>query len=67
MMNYVIRDAVIEDYKKVNALVKEVHDLHVQNRPNDYKDCKVPLKKKDYKDLLLNENVTIFVAESLEK
>lgn len=35
-MKYKIRFADKEDYKVINEIIREVHDLYVKNRPDVY-------------------------------
>lgn len=49
-MNYIIRDAVFEDYAGISVLISQVHNLHYQNRPDIYLDTKIPLPKIDFQD-----------------
>ena len=61
-MNYLIREANKNDYNSVSSLVKEVHDLHVEARPKDYKNCENPLGEEEYYEMLGNDRYKIFVV-----
>jgi len=61
-MNYKIREAKKNDYNDISSIVKEVHDLHVKARPNDYKSCEDPLSKNIYLEMLDSHRYKIFVA-----
>lgn len=51
-MNLHVREAIITDYIEINNLVKEVHNLHVENRPDVYVNTDTPLIKEDFYELL---------------
>jgi len=64
-MNLKIREANMKDYIELNALVAEVHKLHVKNRPDVYVDVDIPLGE-DYLQKLLNASDTkLFVVENM--
>lgn len=63
-MNFLVREAVNEDYEGVSALTIEIHNLHVKNRPDVYEDVENPLQIERFHDLLNNSNVKIFVVEN---
>ena len=48
-MKYKIRFADKEDYKVINEIIREVHDLHVKNRPDVYNETDKPLSEEEYK------------------
>ncbi|MEG0332632.1 MAG: GNAT family N-acetyltransferase [Clostridium sp.] len=64
-MNFIVRDANINDYKDVSSLVKEVHQLHVENRPDIYLPVEVPLNLNKYKQILENKESFLFVIEDV--
>ena len=37
-MNYYIRQAVAEDYDDINSLIKDIHNIEYDNRPDVYLD-----------------------------
>ena len=37
-MNYYIRQAVAEDYDEINSLIKDIHNIEYDNRPDVYLD-----------------------------
>lgn len=62
-MNLKIREAVANDYFEINNLVVEVHNLHVQNRPDVYVCVDTPLMREDFDDLLSAKDTKLFVVE----
>lgn len=64
-MNLKIREAIKNDYINISNLVKEVHNLHVENRPDIYLDNDNPLMKDRFEGLLNSDNVKLFVVEDV--
>lgn len=62
-MNLKIREATSNDYIDISNLVLEVHNLHVQNRPDLYLEVDNPFLKDRFEDLLKSDNTKLFVAE----
>ncbi|MCR3761029.1 GNAT family N-acetyltransferase [Clostridium felsineum] len=62
-MDIKIRTANENDYIHILELVKEVHALHVKNRPDIYLQTDSPLLKDTFKNLLTKSNIKIFVVE----
>lgn len=62
-MNLKIREAIENDYINISNLAKEVHNLHVRNRPDIYLDIDNPLIKERFEDLTNNDNTKLFVVE----
>ncbi|SHF32476.1 Acetyltransferase (GNAT) family protein [Thermoanaerobacter uzonensis DSM 18761] len=62
-MNIKIREAELNDYKSISTLVKEVHSLHVKNRPDVYVDVENPFTEERFKEILNDEKTRIFVVE----
>ncbi|MEG6567611.1 GNAT family N-acetyltransferase [Thermoanaerobacterium saccharolyticum] len=62
-MNIKIREALFNDYKSISTLVKEVHSLHVKNRPDVYADVENPFTEERFKEILNDEKTRIFVVE----
>ena len=50
-MKYKIRFADKEDYKVINEIIREVHDLHVKNRPDVYNETDKPLSEEEFNKL----------------
>lgn len=65
-MNLIVREAIMKDYEELNILVKEVHDLHVNNRPDVYVDTEIPLEYDYFAELLEKRNSRIFVVEDMK-
>lgn len=64
-MNLQIREAILNDYISINALTREIHTLHVKNRPDIYSEVDNPLPKNLFKDLINSKNTKIFVVEDI--
>ncbi|MDK2828130.1 MAG: hypothetical protein PWP67_930 [Clostridium butyricum] len=62
-MNIKIREATQNDYESISTLVKEVHSLHVKNRPDVYADVDNPFTEERFKEILDDDKTKIFVAE----
>ncbi|WP_346914549.1 GNAT family N-acetyltransferase [Clostridium sp.] len=60
-----VREAIINDYIEINNLVKEVHNLHVKNRPDVYVEVDTPLIKEDFYGLLSANDTKIFIVEDI--
>lgn len=65
-MKLKIREAVKSDYDDVSTLVKEVHRLHVEKRPDIYLDVDNPLLKERFDELLNSGTSKVFVVENIE-
>lgn len=63
IMNIKIREALFNDYKSISTLVKEVHSLHVKNRPDVYVDVENPFTEERFKEILNDDKGKIFVVE----
>lgn len=63
----IIRDIVVEDFEKVNELMKEVHTIHVKNRPDLYMDIDELYLKKQFEEDVKNENIISILAEEGEQ
>ncbi len=66
-MSLNIRKAVLTDYLKVNELVKEVHQLHVSQRPDVYVEIDTPLEIAYFEQLVSDANTTVWVVEDQQK
>jgi len=58
-----IREAAFEDLDQIQILVKEVHMMHYEARPDVYVDVDKPMSNEYFNMLLENEAVKIFVKE----
>lgn len=59
----IIRDMVLEDFEKVSGLMKEVHAIHVENRPDLYIDMEEPYSEKQFEEDIKNETILSILAE----
>ncbi len=64
-MNLKIREAIDNDYIDISNLVRDVHKLHVKNRPDIYLEVDNPLLKDKFEDLLNSNNTKLFVVEDI--
>ena len=55
----------VEDCKSINNLAVQVHNCHVQWRPDFYTNCDEIISKDDLKDMI--DNNSIFVAKKDDK
>lgn len=60
----VIRNIEIIDYNEIDKLIQQVHSLHVDNRPDLYRELEHPLSKKEFEELVQKDNVISIVAEN---
>lgn len=65
-MNLKIREGNTNDYIAISNLVKEIHDLHVLNRPDVYLNVDNPFKKEQFEELLNSNNTNLFVVENTD-
>lgn len=63
-MKFQIREATKQDYKSINKLIVEVHNLHLEVRSDYFKENDTPLNKGDYEELLDKEECKIFLVET---
>ncbi|GAB6169567.1 GNAT family N-acetyltransferase [Clostridium carnis] len=64
-MNLKIREAIENDYINISNLVKEIHKLHVKNRPDIYLEVDNPLMRDRFEFLLNSTNMKLFVIEDI--
>ncbi|MCT4507232.1 MAG: GNAT family N-acetyltransferase [Tepidibacter sp.] len=64
-MDLKIREAIENDYIDISNFVREVHKLHVKNRPDIYLEVDNPLLKDRFEDLLNSDNTKLFVVEDI--
>lgn len=62
-MKYTIRTATLDDFEKVKPIHKEIHDLHVEGRPDKYSSTNNTLDKEYYKGLVTNEEGRVYIIE----
>ena len=65
-MKYKIRFADKEDYKVINEIIREVHDLHVKNRPDVYNETDKPLSEEEFKEILEDDRYKMFLVQERE-
>lgn len=58
-----IRRAVMGDYTGVSALMDELHQLHVEARPDIYRELQTRMSEKEYEQLLETDHRYLYVAE----
>lgn len=61
MKNCIIRSASVKDYEAVENIMKQVQDLHIEWRPDIYKECDVVLSYEEFLGAVGTE--TLLVAE----
>ncbi|WP_339275756.1 GNAT family N-acetyltransferase [Paenibacillus sp. FSL W8-0426] len=66
MDKLLIRRARVKDYIGISALMDELHEQHVQGRPDIYRAIKPRLEGAEYEEWLETDNRYLFVAEDLE-
>ena len=65
-MKYKIRFADKEDYKVINEIIREVHDLHVENRQDVYNETDKPLSEEEFKSVNKKENNVKFELKVID-
>lgn len=65
-MKYKIRFADKEDYKVINEIIREVHDLYVKNRPDVYNETDKPLSEEEFKEILEDDRYKMFLVQERE-
>ena len=63
--NIIIRKAGIDDFEQIHRIVMQVHNLHLKNRRDIYKDVN-PLTIDEFKEDITSDNKLYLVAESNE-
>jgi len=61
-MEISIRNADQKDYKSLLPLFKQVHNLHVFERPDLYKENKIPVDEEEFNNQLKDDKQHILVA-----
>ena len=52
-----------KDYEQVDKLMKQVHELHVMNRPDLYVPLEHPYSKSEFVKMIEDKNVVAIIAE----
>lgn len=63
-MKYSIREAEFADFEKLQPIHKEVHDLHVNGRPDIYNKAELSLDSSYFKQLIESDKGVIYVIEN---
>lgn len=61
-----IRNMVLNDYKEVDRLMSQVHQLHVNGRPDLYIDVDHIYSFEQFKEMVENEDMITILAEEEE-
>ncbi|WP_339196666.1 GNAT family N-acetyltransferase [Paenibacillus sp. FSL P4-0176] len=61
-----IRKAEMRDYSGVSLLMDELHQMHVEARPDLYRALETRMEKKEFIELLETDKRYLYVAESSE-
>ncbi|MGG4398608.1 GNAT family N-acetyltransferase [Paenibacillus amylolyticus] len=61
-----IRKAEMRDYSGVSLLMDELHQMHVEARPDLYRASETRMEKKEFIELLETDKRYLYVAESSE-
>lgn len=64
--NVNIRKAELRDYSGVSLLMDELHQMHVEARPDLYRVLETRMEEKEFTELLETDKRYLYVAESLE-
>ena len=54
-----IEKPIIEDFDEINVIAKEVHDLHVEFRPDIFKQAEKPISQDYFNSLLANNQLYV--------
>jgi|GEM_PF-612137 len=60
-----VEKSTIKDFDEINAIAREVHDLHVDFRPDIFKRAEQPIQRDYFNSLLLGEK--LYVAKEKNK
>lgn len=47
----------------INEIIREVHDLHVKNRPDVYNETDKPLSEEEFKEILEDDRYKMFLVQ----
>lgn len=62
-MTYLLREAELEDFNKLQPIHKEVHDLHVNGRPDIYSRAEYTLDPSYFRQLIESDEGIIYIIE----
>lgn len=63
-MELMIETPKSADFKKVNCLAKQVHELHVEWRPDLFLNVDEPIPKEEFENLIQNKEIFIAKLEN---
>lgn len=63
MLKITIRNFSVNDFEGVNALMNQVHKLHMDSRPDFYRKIDEPISEKDFLSIINNDNTISILAE----
>mgnify|MGYP001563323256 CR=1 FL=1 len=66
-MNLKVREAINSDYNDISKLNAEVHNLHVENRPDVFININNPLLKEHFNNLINTNNLKLFIVENIDR
>ena len=64
-MQTIIKKATLKDYDEISKLVKEIHDLHVKNRPDFFRDVDNPFLKEEFESLIIDSTISFLIVEDI--
>lgn len=59
----IIRKATEQDIESLNSLLKQVHKIHYDKRPDIFKSNTIKFTNEELMQILKNENTPVFIAE----
>lgn len=66
-INLHIRKIEIKDYEAISDMTKQLHDIHVKNRPDIYRKAEKVFGEVDFTDMVKTEKRLVYVAEVDDK
>lgn len=66
-MKKIIRNALLSDYSDIDCFMKELHNIHVKNRPDMYAKTEHVYSLEEYKKILNEKNMEVLVCVISEK
>lgn len=61
----VIKNATMMDFEEIHSIFGEVHDLHLNNTTNTFKDID-PFTKEEFEEVLSDKNSFFLIAEEIK-
>ena len=59
-----IRLAKEEDYEELLKMIKQIHNQHVEYRPDIFKAADIPMTKEEYNKIINNDNIIIGLVDN---